>query len=216
MVQHTLTLTDRNYALPLIGITAHVYADTFSHYGFSGISSRRNKIINDRFIFFGLNKKTEQYILDKAKQFKENYPGEDGFLANVKSWFAEKLSGALGHGAAVTFPDRPYLKWSFEYEEPERSNGVRDNPATFLAGCEALHTLFRKFARSRPDCAENTYLKFSDIRKEVEGILRLEGPKKKHSDTITGLSVYRFYQAAAVYRTYVLRVLFPSKGLVVT
>jgi hypothetical protein len=257
MVKHNLSLADRIYALPLIGITAHVYADTFAHYGFSGISSRRNKIINDSFKFIGLNKKTEKYILNKAKEFKEDYPGEDGFLTNVKSWFAEKLSGALGHGAAVTFPDRPYLKWSFEYEEPEKESGVRDNPATFLDGCQALHKLFRNFARSRPDCAENTFSRFSDIRNEVDGILRRQGPKKdriqawqnaaktgnlfttgpetiprynadlwhnerenlarkKNSDAITGLSVYRFYQAAAVYRTYVLRVLLPSKGLVVT
>jgi len=257
MVKHNLTLADRSYALPLIGITAHVYADTFSHYGFSGISSRRNKIVNDSFKFIGLNTKTEKHILEKAGKSKENYPGEDGFLTNVKSWFAEKLSGALGHGAAVTFPDRSYLKWSFEYEDPEKGSGVRDNPATFIEGCEALHKLFRKFARSRPDCSENKYSRFSDIKNEVEGILRQQGPKreriqawqsaaktgnlfatgpetiprynadlwhnerenlarKKDSDAITGLSVYRFYQAAAVYRTYVLRVLLPSKGLVVT
>ena len=148
MVKHNLSLVDRTYALPLIGITAHVYADTFAHYGFSGISSRRNKVINDSFKFMDLNAKTEKYILDKAKKFKENYPDEEGFLTNVKSWFAEKLSGALGHGAAVTFPDRPYLKWSFEYEDPKNDSGVRDNPATFLDGCQALHKLFRDFAKS--------------------------------------------------------------------
>ncbi len=257
MVKHNLSLADRTYALPLIGITAHIYADTFSHYGFSGISSRRNKIVNDSFKFMGLNTKTEKYILDKAKKFKENYPGEDGFLTNVKSWFAEKLSGALGHGAAVTFPDRPYLRWSFKYEDPGKDSGERDNSATFLDGCQALHKLFRGFAKSRPDCAENNFSRFSDIKQEVEDILKRQGPKKeriqawqsaaktgnlfatgpetiprynadlwhnerenlvrkKNSDAITGLSVYRFYQAAAVCRTYVLRVLLPSKGLVVT
>ena len=33
---HHLTYADRGFALHLLGITAHVYADTFSHYGFSG------------------------------------------------------------------------------------------------------------------------------------------------------------------------------------
>lgn len=33
-----------NYELELLGITAHVYADTFAHYGFSGVSSRRNRV----------------------------------------------------------------------------------------------------------------------------------------------------------------------------
>ena len=257
MVEHNLSLADRPYALPLMGITAHVYADTFSHYGFSGISSRRNKIIQDSFEFRALEKKMEKYILDKAKAFKDNYPNEGGFLTNVKAWFAEKLSGALGHGAAVTFPDRPYLKWSFTYEDPERYSVDRDNPATFIEGCEALHKLFRNFAKARPDYAENKFSRFSDIRKELEGILSLQGPKnkriqtwqsaakngnlfatgpepiprynadlwhnerenlvrKKDSGTVTQLSIYRFYQAAAVHRTHILRILLPSKGLVVT
>lgn len=257
MVQHNLSLADQSYALPLIGITAHVYADTFSHYGFSGISSRRNKIINNSFEFKDLDPKTEKYILDKAKKFKANYPDEGGFLTNIKSWFAETLSGALGHGAAVTFPDRPYLRWAFMYEDPASASGERDNPATFTEGCEALYKLFRNFAKARPDCAENDFSRFSDIKKEVKDILSRPEPKnkriqawqsaakngnlfaagpetiprynadlwhnerenlvrKKDSGAVTGLSVFRFYQAAAIYRTYVLRILLPSKGLVVT
>ena len=48
MIAHSLSLADRPYALPLMGITAHVLADTFSHYGFSGISSRVNKAARRR------------------------------------------------------------------------------------------------------------------------------------------------------------------------
>ena len=33
----------------MLGIAAHVYADTFSHYGFSGVSSRGNKVYNSSF-----------------------------------------------------------------------------------------------------------------------------------------------------------------------
>jgi hypothetical protein len=257
MVKHSLSLADRPYILPLIGITAHVYADTFSHYGFSGISSRRNKIVNDSFKFKSLDIKMENYILDKAERFKENYPDEEGLLSNIKSWFAEKLSGALGHGAAMTFPDRPYLKWSFEYEDPFSDSGERDNPATFMEGCEALHTFFRNFAKAQPDFSENSFSRFSDIRREIETILSLQAPKsqriqawrnaakkgslfatgpenipkyeedfwhnerenlvrRRDSGVVTKLSIYRFYQAATVYRTYILRILLPSKGLVVT
>ncbi|MCD6389340.1 MAG: hypothetical protein J7L69_08000 [Desulfobulbaceae bacterium] len=257
LVRYNLALADRPYALPLMGITAHIYADTFSHYGFSGISSRRNKIINDSFQFRSLDKKTEKYILEKAKKYKEDYPREGGWLDNVKSWFAEGLSGGLGHGAAMTFPDRPFLKWSFTYEDPKTSSGLRDNQATFLEGCEALYNLFRDFAQARPDCAEKEFVKFSDIDQQVADILSLQAPKekriqawqsaakngklfaagsesipgyngdkwhnerenltrKKDSHTVPGLAVYRFYQAASRSRTYILRVLLPSNGLVVS
>src|ERR1700682_1049187 len=44
MVQHNLENPDNAPAIELIGITAHVYADTFAHYGISGISSRLNRV----------------------------------------------------------------------------------------------------------------------------------------------------------------------------
>lgn len=178
MIKFNLSLLDQPYALPIIGITAHVYADTFAHYGFSGVSSRKNKIINDSFKFVGLEPKIEKYILEKAEKFRENYPGEDRFLANIKSWFAETFSGALGHGAAVSFPDRPYLVWSFEYEDPKRKSPLRNNPETFLEGSEALYELFRQVAKLRPDLAENKYMKFSVIKNTVKEILQLQAKKE--------------------------------------
>jgi len=256
MVQHMLSLANRSYAVPLIGIAAHVYADTFAHYGFSGISSRRNKVKEIEFDEI-ITKKTEKYLRQKESEFKENYPDEEGMLTNIKSWFAETFSGALGHGAVVTFPDRPYLKWSFKYEDPEYASGMRDNPATFMEGCKALYKLFRDFAKAKPECADNSYTKFPDIKSEIATILSLQAPKAKRiaswrraaktgnlfssgpetiplynannwhnerenlarerdSSKIKDLSIYRFYQAAAVYRTYVLRILLPSKGLIIT
>jgi hypothetical protein len=44
MVAHHLEWADRTFAVELFGIAAHVYADTFAHYGFSGISSRLNRV----------------------------------------------------------------------------------------------------------------------------------------------------------------------------
>lgn len=45
---HHLTYANCGFGLHLLGITAHVYADTFSHYGFSGVSSRGNKVDNPK------------------------------------------------------------------------------------------------------------------------------------------------------------------------
>ena len=178
MGRFNLSIVDQPYALPLIGITAHVYADTFSHYDFSGVSSRKNRLVNDSFRFVELQSKMEVYIRDKEKRFRENYPGED-FMDNIKSWVAETFSGALGHGAAVTFPDRPFLKWDFEYEETNQRCPLRDNPQTFLEACEALHAMFREVARKRPDFAENdSYKDFQSIKDWVVEILNTQADKK--------------------------------------
>lgn len=256
MLDYSLSLSDQTYTPLLAGIAAHVYADTFSHYGFSGISSRWNKIEDIKF-HGDLNNKTRSHLENRKNEFNEKYEKESGFLTNIKSWFAESLSGALGHGAAVTFPDRPYLKWSFKYEDPKRDSGVRDNPATFMEACQALYDYFRALATARPDYSEQSHTEFDKIQDTLKDIISLQGSKKeriaawrnaakdgklftsgseaipvynanawhnqrenlkreKKSKKINTLSIYHFYQAASIYRTYVLRVLLPSKGLIVT
>jgi hypothetical protein len=94
-------------------------------------------------LFYDLDKSMEEYILKKAVEFRVNYGKECGFLENVKSWFAENLSGALGRGAAATFPDRPCLVWQFEYRYHQQSHGagigirfVRDVRCSGLYDCE--------------------------------------------------------------------------------
>ena len=177
MVEFNLSLIDQPFALPLLGITAHVYADTFSHYGFSGVSSRENKIINDSINFYSLNPEIEKYIADKAKKFKENYPKEDGLLDNIKSWFAEEASGALGHGAVMTYPDRPYLEWDFVYENS--SNGercpIRNNQKTFFDCCRKLHEIFQRVATKRDDFSDKAaFIDFSKIEQAVKKIISLQ------------------------------------------
>src|SRR5262245_50754916 len=49
MVTHHLDWCEKPFAVELMGITAHVYADTFAHYGFSGVSSRVNRVRGDSF-----------------------------------------------------------------------------------------------------------------------------------------------------------------------
>lgn len=258
MLEFVLSQCKKPYGILLVGIAAHVYADTFAHYGFSGISSRRNKIEKINLDPEGqLEPRIKKYLKKRQKEFEDNYSNEQGFLTNIKSWFAESLSGALGHGAAVTFPDRPYLKWSFQYEDPKGSSGLRDNPATFIEACAKLHDFFTEFVKARPDCAEGQASKFKDIEKEVAQIINVQGKKaerisawrnaaksgslfasgpesipiyngnswhnqrenlarERDSRRINKLHIYYYYQAASVYRNYVLRLLLPSKNLIVT
>ena len=178
MVEYNLSHSDKDYALEILGITAHVYADTFAHYGFSGVSSRKNKIINNSIYHEPLKPKIKEHITEKEKEFRKKYKRETGFLTNIKSSVIEFASGALGHGAVATYPDRPYLVWNFKYEKPKRNSGTRNNPATFLEGCEALYKMFRKFAQKNTKYADNSYTQFTNIKSEVEKILLFQATKK--------------------------------------
>lgn len=257
LVEDHLERASAEYALALMGITAHVYADTFSHYGFSGVSSRRNKVFNDSFeLDAHLDPQILAYITGKAERFRSK-PGAQ-LLANIRSYVAEVASGALGHGAVATYPDRPYLRWSFEYELSDRVEGQRsrrDNQRTYLDGLAALHGMFARFAERRPDLCADQGRAFEDVRDRVMQILAVQGhldarvqawqraalegalfegsaripayvgerwnaewaalDGANSAEQVTERPIWRFYQAAAVHRTHVLRDLLPRYGLVV-
>lgn len=184
MVTHHLGYADRNVGIYLMGVAAHVYADTFSHFGFSGVGSRRNKVLNDSFIFDqNLDPDIADYIKGKADVFFQWYGKSGGFIANIKSWLAETVSGALGHGAVATYPDRPYLKWSFTYEYPQKKRVHRDNAATFLNGCQALHDMFSRFADRNTKHSDGSGVAFETIQDQITDILgyqaRMEDRIKK-------------------------------------
>ena len=271
MRDHHLTYSDRGFALQLLGIAAHVYADTFSHYGFSGVSSRGNKVDNGSFRYHedvegvgdavtALSDEMRKYVMNKADSFFAKRNKHGGVLANIKSWMAEEFSGALGHGSVATLPDRPYLVWSFNYERPDAAVGgtldARDNPATYLDCCRALHVMFRDFADRRDDFADGNFTEFSAIEPGVQRILLTQADKagrisawrdavragelfgeggeeipdyegenwnaqwdqlggSENYQLAMNTSIWRFYQAASLHRTYVLRDLLPQHNLIV-
>ena len=94
---HILTAANKVFGLHLIGIASHVYMDTFSHYGFSGISSDYNEVDGKSIKFITkLNRGIEYYIREKAKKFLGKYK------TRFPSFIGEKGSKALGHGSACT------------------------------------------------------------------------------------------------------------------
>lgn len=165
MVEHHLSISTESFGVELIGITAHVYADTFSHYGFSGISSVQNKVQGHTIKFEVKDQGVFEYI--KAKY--------DAFLTKHVTNGATDFV-ALGHGAVGTYPDRPFLTWRFTYENNGTTSGERDNQATFMEACENLHKFFSRYAEKMPQLTDSEALKsFDSIKSDVAKILALEG-----------------------------------------
>lgn len=191
MVSNHLSHCTSEFGLHLAGITAHVYADTFSHYGFSGVSSRGNKVHQDSFeLDENLEPEIKDYILSKAHGFFES---RNELFPNIKKSLAElfeksqaniaEFGGALGHGSVATYPDRPYLSWRFNYEDEKRTDsGWRHNQETFLDACKELHGFFSLIAKERPEYASSKSLSFSDIEPQVREILAVQKPKQGRID----------------------------------
>jgi len=169
MVAHNISQNNKPYFLELVGITAHVYADTFAHYGFNGLSSKQNEIINSTL-------KTENLTTSNDKPHGVSRIRLANFHRAIISSIREFLSGGLGHGAVYGYPDQPYLKWSFSYEHKEVTS-IRDNSVTFMAGAKKLHAMFTKIAKDNPKYADDKTRKtWKSIESAVKEIICSEAP----------------------------------------
>lgn len=96
-----------------LGIVLHVYADTFSHQGFSGVLSKVNDIKN-----CNAKTKVELGILEELLIIWERLSPK----RYEKS--LDYLLPAYGHCQALELPDLPYVAWSYEYDYSDEFNGT--------------------------------------------------------------------------------------------
>ncbi len=178
MDHHVAKAVDSRFGLELLGLSAHVYMDTFAHYGFSGIGSEFNLVKGDTCVPIDVeNAEMERYIIGKKQSFMTRYAP-----FKVASWFSETVSAALGHGGVATFPDRPFLHWGVEFEKPRPENGRfadRDNPKDYMDACERTHGYFMSFAKKR--YASTNPVTFNSIKDEVMAVVCFEGAKEDRS-----------------------------------
>ena len=102
MLDNCLNNRHKPYALQLLGIGLHVFADTFAHKGFVGI----NHEINDVVAVEELSDTPLPSWLDKVNGFF------GGLWDGVQSRFVSDVP-PVGHGAVLSFPDMPCVHWRF-------------------------------------------------------------------------------------------------------
>jgi hypothetical protein len=260
LVAHALDQADKPFALELLGITAHVYADTFSHWGFSGVSSRRNRVDGSKITVNRSTPDAVALMTASMKRFFSQYGVQGGLLENFRKAISTvaNSAGALGHGAVATCPDQPYLAWGFEYEFPDLAGRGEDrlNQLDFREAAHELQAMFAAFAKRRPDLAvSDGGSGFDSIESVVGRIVATVADKETRirvwqtaaqegrlfhgenripdydpaamnasrdgltratsSSEAAKTAAFRFFQAAAAHRWYVLRDLLPAHGIAI-
>ncbi|HEY1405806.1 MAG TPA: DUF6765 family protein, partial [Spirochaetota bacterium] len=128
------------------GMLLHVYADTFSHQGFSGLLSEVNNI-------------------DELASSEKVSRSISEFVISVKNWFGksnidklfDKAVPGYGHAQAFTFPDEPYLVWSYEYDASEdmseqtQKSGKINNPDRFTRAFEKMTGFLDSYLKLHPE-----------------------------------------------------------------
>lgn len=188
-INHYLALKDCPFALELLGIITHVYADTFAHFGFSGVSSRKNKVKAKSIKPINATAPTADYLSHKIDGFFRKFGFQGGLFTNfrrsIMSDGAEIASGALGHGAVATFPDIPYLEWEFEYDHPHSfiESQQRNNTNNFLEACEKIYSIFKRFLGANPTyCDNGGDIDFADVKTKINGIISIQKGKTDRSE----------------------------------
>lgn len=137
MVRACISERDKPYGLHRLGITMHVYADTWAHQGFAGVSHEVNDIR-------ALD--TKGNVCQKYMHKMVNY------FQNAIDEATSQFVGAvnpLGHGAVLSYPDMPYKVWT--YQDHQGKTVRRDNPTDFLEAANGLCMSIQRFIAGDPD-----------------------------------------------------------------
>jgi hypothetical protein len=127
MVRECILKHQAAYGLQRLGITMHVYADTWAHQGFAGVNHR----VNEAQDLLDGEGKPDLRVLDRLKSYL----------------IGEALP--LGHGAVLGNPDKPFKVWC--YTNGHGAQIHRNNPADFLAAVEAMGQVMQRFRQGDPE-----------------------------------------------------------------
>lgn len=171
------TLTDE--ALHRLGITAHVYVDTWAHQKFAGILSPVN----------GVTKVLDETGAEDEDFAQRRKDAEDSLLS--------RLIPDMGHGKALTLPDQPWLAWS--YVNGDGQVVERQNLDLFVDAADHLYRFFRRFQGG--EAVELDMVLKNELRAKFD-TLRMEDGGARHAVWLKALADGGFKGIAPVEVTY--------------
>lgn len=186
VVRHAIEECRKPFGLELVGVTAHAYADTFAHWGFSGVSSRWNRVRPGSVALANESPQASAFFTPLLHRLLAAADARKGnLIPNFRSAVTGAANlGSLGHAAVATSPDQPFLAWSFEYEPfpdiPARAQD-RFNTLDYLAAAEKLHAFFVGVRQRRVDPADGPGIAFDSIRGAVLQVLATVGDSASRS-----------------------------------
>lgn len=141
MVRDAIREKDRAYGLHRLGVTMHVYADTWAHQGFAGVLHNVNEV-------------DHACETSKSGIFKKT-------LGGILGGLLDDTIPPLGHGRALAFPDMPFLQW--QYEDGRKKVVTRNNPADFIEASEQMCIAMKRYILGNADAVVSG---LSDVTRE--------------------------------------------------
>lgn len=175
MVRAAILDHDKPYALHRLGITMHVYADTWAHQGFAGVLHEINEV-ND------------------VEEIGNTDAFEDGLQDFIGKVFEKtlkifgKTTPPLGHGQANIFPDMPFLSW--KYKNGFGDAVERHNTEDFCQAADALCRAMQEFRRHTTPTVQVTGIGKEDMEKirMLFGELKSRDGDERHREWLLAIN----------------------------
>jgi hypothetical protein len=132
IVQAAILDRGRPYSLHRLGITLHVYADTWAHQGFAGVLH----VIND---------------VENVEEIG-NSGGFKYVLQDILKHCLGNSVPPLGHGRALEFPDLPFLAW--EYYNGQGKHISRKNTDIFCEAADSMCKAMQQYRQHSDDSVQ--------------------------------------------------------------
>lgn len=156
MVRHAINGQGASNALHRLGVSLHVYVDTWAHQGFSGTISDHNVVHylhGDDHDHNTWLEKLKGYLIDAGH--------------NVEALGLDAIS-RLGHGAALHFPDMPWAKWT--YKNGHGQEIQRDNLPSFVEAANMACKVVQGFLKGNAQYEQEKGLS-DDSLKAIKDLL---------------------------------------------
>ena len=134
MLKKVFAKKNKNYNLYQLGITMHVYADTWAHQKFCGISHKVNSV--EKILDFDDGSTHKPHTNRIKNYFKKRW------WERIFSFLLTEYS-PLGHGPALSMPDKPFLKW--QYVNYAGKIVRRDNTLIFMEACDHIYSALKSY-----------------------------------------------------------------------
>ena len=130
MMEDTLETIKEPFGVHRLGVSLHIYGDTWSHNGFNALKSKYNEVhkicrykkVNPNLIMMINNTK----VLSDLQMIYYKYL--ESFIQDA-IWKIKKIISpivpSVGHGQGLTCPDEPFLNWqylTYDHRKVQNSN----------------------------------------------------------------------------------------------
>jgi len=174
---------DAPYGLHRLGVTMHVYADTWAHQGFAGVLHRINEV-------------------DDIEETGRS--GVFSFWDRLKESAGEAAIPPLGHGRAGVFPDMPFLSW--QYKNGEGDLIQRNNTEIFCDAAKHLYIAMKRYIARDPDASvEDMSAQNMQMLREMFANTKDEDGEKRHEAWLEAIEDGKFSVGKGEQVTYAAR-----------